>query len=103
MPGKPKGLPKTGGRTAGTPNKLTGDMKEIIQGAIEQRLPRIIEVMDRVDDPEFIKIILSLLEYVLPKLQRSEIKAEVRTEITDSIMKAFEGVEDQPENEAIQP
>ena len=70
-------------------------MKEVIKAAIEQRLPRIIQVMDKSDDQEFVKIILSLLEYVLPKLQRSEIKADVKTEITDSIIKAFDTVDDE--------
>lgn len=34
--GKPKGSPKTGGRKAGTPNKLTTDMKAAIHEAFEQ-------------------------------------------------------------------
>jgi hypothetical protein len=33
--GKPKGSPKTGGRIAGTPNKLTGDIKGMILGALQ--------------------------------------------------------------------
>lgn len=93
--GRKKGTPKTGGRQSGTPNQITVDMKEVIKAAIEQRLPRIIQVMDKSDDQEFIKIILSLLEYVLPKLQRSEIKADVKTEITDAIIKAFDTVDDE--------
>lgn len=28
---RPKGLPKTGGRTAGTPNKITADIKALAQ------------------------------------------------------------------------
>lgn len=28
---RPKGLPKTGGRTAGTPNKVTADIKALAQ------------------------------------------------------------------------
>ena len=31
-----------------------------------------------------------LIEFDVPKLQRSEIKAEVKTEITDAIIKAFD-------------
>lgn len=33
--GRPRGKPKTGGRKAGTPNKTTGAVKEMILGALE--------------------------------------------------------------------
>lgn len=32
---RPKGLPKTGGRQPGSPNKLTGDLKAMILGALD--------------------------------------------------------------------
>jgi hypothetical protein len=35
MPGKPKGLPKTGGRVAGTPNKVNAELKDMIRGALD--------------------------------------------------------------------
>jgi hypothetical protein len=35
MAGRPKGLAKTGGRKKGTPNKLTGQLKEMILEAAE--------------------------------------------------------------------
>ena len=34
---KPKGLPKTGGRQKGTPNKVTADLKTAIIGAFEAK------------------------------------------------------------------
>jgi hypothetical protein len=34
-PGRPKGQPRTGGRQKGTPNKLSGDLKEMILGALD--------------------------------------------------------------------
>lgn len=33
---KPKGAPKTGGRVKGTPNKVTGDLKAMILGALDK-------------------------------------------------------------------
>jgi hypothetical protein len=33
--GKPKGSPKTGGRVAGTPNKVNSDIKEMVLGALQ--------------------------------------------------------------------
>lgn len=35
MAGRPKGLPKTGGRQKGTPNKLTADLKSAILEAAQ--------------------------------------------------------------------
>lgn len=32
---KPKGSPKTGGRQKGTPNKITGDLRSMVLGALE--------------------------------------------------------------------
>lgn len=32
--GKPPGLPKTGGRTKGTPNKATREVKEVIESVL---------------------------------------------------------------------
>jgi hypothetical protein len=36
MAGRPKGTPKTGGRKKGTPNKISGALKEAILEAAEQ-------------------------------------------------------------------
>jgi hypothetical protein len=36
MAGKPKGLPKTGGRAKGTPNKVTKTIREAIEASFEQ-------------------------------------------------------------------
>jgi len=36
MPGKPKGLPKTGGRKKGTTNKVTGEVREMISEALSE-------------------------------------------------------------------
>jgi hypothetical protein len=35
MAGRPKGQPKTGGRVAGTPNKMTKALKDMILGALD--------------------------------------------------------------------
>ncbi len=36
MAGRPKGIPKTGGRKKGTPNKVTAVMKDAIAAAIDE-------------------------------------------------------------------
>lgn len=39
MAGRPKGLPKTGGRKKGVPNKVTGQLREMILLAAETAHP----------------------------------------------------------------
>ena len=34
MAGRPKGTPKTGGRKRGTPNKFSGELKEMVLNAL---------------------------------------------------------------------
>jgi hypothetical protein len=34
MAGRPKGIPKTGGRKKGTPNKFSGELKEMVLNAL---------------------------------------------------------------------
>lgn len=34
-PGRKRGTPKTGGRAKGTPNKVTGDLREMVRQALE--------------------------------------------------------------------
>lgn len=41
--GRPKGTPKTGGRTKGTPNKATKDAKEMIVKIVDATLPEIVD------------------------------------------------------------
>lgn len=44
MAGRPKGLPKTGGRQKGTPNKITADIKEIAQSFGEEAITHLVEI-----------------------------------------------------------
>ena len=77
MKGKKKGSPKTGGRLKGSLNTLTRPLKELISSYSQDKFSRFIIEMDRLEGSEYVKAYLSLLEYSLPKLQRSEIMGEV--------------------------
>jgi len=106
MKGRPKGIPKTGGRQPGSENKVTRETKEVIADLLKLTAPIYAELLiakarsnSEANRNEFMTRFEKLIEFDVPKLQRSEIRAEVKTEITDSILKAFEGVTD----ESIQP
>lgn len=65
--GRTKGTPKTGGRTAGTPNKVTADLREWISCIIDDGREQFIKDLETLDPMDRIKIYTSLLNYVLPK------------------------------------
>lgn len=56
MATKPKGLPKTGGRRRGTPNKTTADIRALAQEFGEAALRKLVEVMNHADSPPQAKI-----------------------------------------------
>lgn len=105
MPAK-KGHIKAGGRQPGSLNKVTRETKEVIADLLKLTAPIYAELLiekAKSNDPEqkieFMTRFEKLIEFDVPKLQRSEIRAEVKTEITDSILKAF----DEIDNEEVQP
>lgn len=48
---RPKGLPKTGGRQKGTPNKITADIKEIAQSFGHEAITHLVEIARNGDAP----------------------------------------------------
>jgi len=84
MAGRPKGIPKTGGRKPDTPNKVTRETKEVIADLLKLTVPIYAEKMiekansknpDEVN--EFMTRIEKLIEFDVPKLSRSEVKNEI--------------------------
>lgn len=69
-----KGKEKTGGRTKGTPNKVTEDLREKVSHILESQYETILKDLNKLEPKDRINIWIKLLEYALPKLQRSETK-----------------------------
>lgn len=66
---------KTGGRVAGVANKATSQAREAIAGFVEGNVDRLNGWLDRIgeDDPDAaFKAFMSVVEYHIPKLARSE-------------------------------
>lgn len=75
---------KTGGRTKGTPNKTTAQIKEMIVslvGTQMEKWPVELEKMMRKDPAEAMKITGRLIDYVLPKQTKMELEGELKTKI----------------------
>ena len=65
---------KRGGRTKGTPNKVTAQIKEILSDVLKNELKKInsetLTIKDRI---ELVKVILP---YIIPRLQTTYIEHE---------------------------
>lgn len=71
MVGRRKGTEKTGGRKAGTPNKVSGTVKEWIASIIDGNRKQFEDDLEQLEPGERVRIISNLLQYVTPKMQSS--------------------------------
>ena len=71
MVGRRKGTEKTGGRKAGTPNKVSGTVKEWIASIIDGNREQFEKDLEKLEPGERVRIISNLLQYVTPKMQSS--------------------------------
>lgn len=74
---RPKGLPKTGGRKKGVPNKVTKEAREaalaFLNGVSDAELKRIWTQAKKRDPNAALRVYYTALEFVAPKLQRREV------------------------------
>jgi hypothetical protein len=77
--GKPKGLPKTGGRQAGTPNKATGMARQAFANFVDNNANRLQTWLDEIatNDKHGPKVafdcLMQVAEFHVPKLARTEL------------------------------
>lgn len=64
-----KGSPKTGGREAGTPNKVTGTLKDFVANLLDDNREQIVEDLKRLKPKERVAVYERMMQYVLPKQQ----------------------------------
>jgi len=83
--GKPKGLPKTGGRLVGVPNKVTQEFRETVRQLLEDNKDNVSVWLTQVasgtedskPDPKgALDMITKLAEFAAPKLARTEIAGD---------------------------
>lgn len=72
---KGDGRGRLGGRTAGTPNKVTKEHREYISAFLEKRWKDFEESFDMIEDPkDKCSIVLGLLPFAVPRLSSIEYK-----------------------------
>lgn len=84
---RPKGSPKLGGRTKGTPNKITQEARQAIALFVDSNAHRLTEWLDAVADGDpdngvkpnpakAFELFQSVVEYHIPKLARTEVAGD---------------------------
>jgi hypothetical protein len=71
-----KGI-KTGGRQAGTPNKLTSDTKEIISQIIINEIQSLPTLLDSMKPKDKAEILIKLIPYIIPKASKEDSKLDI--------------------------
>lgn len=66
---KNDGKGRMGGRKAGTPNKVSGTVKEWIASIIDGNRKQFEDDLEKLEPGERVRVISNLLQYVTPKMQ----------------------------------
>jgi hypothetical protein len=69
---------KTGGREAGTPNKITTDLRKKITNLIEKNFKKIEADFNKLDSEKRLIVLERYLKYCLPPLQSLDIHANIK-------------------------
>ena len=59
---------KTGGRTKGTPNKLTRELREELKHVMHGEIETLPDRLKELDNDKRIDAVIKLMQFVLPKL-----------------------------------
>ncbi len=74
---RPKGLPKTGGRKANTPNKITIDLRAKINAIVEKQIDSMETDLQALEPKDRLHIVEKLISYCVPKLQAQSIEIDL--------------------------
>lgn len=67
---RPRGLPKTGGRQKGTPNKVTRNLRQALNDFLENNIHELQNCFDQLDDPkDKLTLLIKLAEFAIPKMR----------------------------------
>lgn len=75
--GKPKGLPKTGGRQRGALNRVPRDLRQRITDFLNDNFDEVIRAWEKMDNPrERLSFYRDLLKYAVPALQSTQLTTD---------------------------
>ena len=78
---------KTGGRTKGTPNKSTGEVREAIAAFASANVDQMGDWLNAIDSPEKkLDLFLRAIEYHIPKLARNTLAGDEENPV---VMKTY--------------
>lgn len=60
---------KTGGRIAGTPNRLTSELRSKLKQVIDTELDRLPELIEGLPPEKRIELLIKLLPFIMPKTE----------------------------------
>lgn len=60
---------KTGGRKAGTPNKITSELRESLKAILAGELVTLSATLDKLPDKDRLDVVLKLMPYCMPKIE----------------------------------
>lgn len=85
---------KTGGRKAGTPNKKTAAIREVVTNLLEEYSGKGLMMKDlaELDAKDRLMVVVKLAEYVIPKLQSTtlDVAVEIKKTIEDKLIELAE-------------
>jgi hypothetical protein len=68
---------KTGGRKAGTPNKMTKTLRQQVEKIVQTMLADVPDALPGMETADRMKVLTALLPYVLPKLSSTDVEVNV--------------------------
>lgn len=71
--GRKKGLPKTGGRQAGTPNKVSSKLKDFLTDVLDENREQIRKDLKSLEPKDRLTILEKFMQYVTPKKHEEDI------------------------------
>jgi len=60
---------KTGGRAAGTPNKVTSELRETLKAVIAKELDQAATTLETLPARDRLELVIKLMPYCMPKLE----------------------------------
>lgn len=73
---KNDGRGRLGGRTAGTPNKVSGTLKEWLTSLIDKNRAQIEKDLQDLEPKERLQMMEKLMQYVIPKQAAQQVKLD---------------------------